>query len=323
VLERWRALPENHNRARSTSFMTTTFGALAPVFLLIALGHLLRRRAFPGAGFFEDAERLVYWLLLPALLFQTTASVDLASFRVLPVASALVAAVCATAAAALLLRPLVAIGDAGFSSVVQGSVRTNTYVGLAGAGALYGSAGLEVMGIVVFVVITAVNVVAILALARYGDAPAGERSLVRSVLRNPLILACVVGFAANAVGLRLPAALGEVLNILARAALPLGLLCVGAGLELVRLGQEKRAIALTLALKLLLMPALTALFCRAFAVEGLTAAAAILFNAVPISASSYVLARQMGGDAPLMAALITWTTIAAALTMPLVLALLT
>jgi predicted permease len=113
------------------------------------------------------------------------------------------------------------------------------------------------------------------------------------------------------------------LDILAGASLTLGLLCVGAGLELTHLGRHRLVALLTAALKLLLMPAATALACRLFGIEGLSAAAAVLFTACPISASSYVLARQLGGDAALLAGLITITTIAAAVTMPLALALLT
>jgi hypothetical protein len=109
---------------------------------------------------------------------------------------------------------------------------------------------------------------------------------------------------------------------LGQASLTLGLLCVGAGLELAHLGRQRAAALATCTLKLLIMPATTALACRLVGVEGLSAAVAVLFTAGPISASSYVLARQLGGDAPLMAGLITLTTIAAALTMPLTLALL-
>jgi malonate transporter and related proteins len=108
------------------------------------------------------------------------------------------------------------------------------------------------------------------------------------------------------------------LDILARASLTLGLLCVGACLELGHLGRERPAALTTAALKLLAMPAATALACRALGVDPLGAAAAVLFTACPISASSYVLARH----ATLLAGLITLTTIAALATMPLVLALL-
>jgi malonate transporter len=303
--------------------MLATFGALAPVFLMIGLGRVLASRGFPGDGFWPAAERLVYWILLPALLVVTTAGSDLTGLRVLPVVAGLIAAILLTAGLALALRSLLALSDPAFSSVFQGAIRTNTYVGLAGAGALYGEAGLALMGVVVLVVITTVNVLSVTALTHLSGRRAGRSALV-GVAQNPLILACLAGFTIEAIGL---APLFELarptLEILARSSLTLGLLCVGAGLDLSRLGEDRRAIGVTSGLKLLVVPAATALFCRLFGVEGLTAAVAILFNSVPISASSYVLARQLGGDARLMASLIATTTLAAVVTMPVVLALLT
>jgi hypothetical protein len=207
--------------------------------------------------------------------------------------------------------------------VFQGAIRCNTYVGLAAGSVLFGPMGLTVMGVVVFVVVTAVNLLSVAALIHYGRRAAGGRDVVASIARNPLILACLFGFGGNAAGIELPAVAHDTLDILARASLTLGLLCVGAGLELAHLGRERLAAALTAALKLLAMPAATALACRMFGIDGLSAGAAVLFTACPISASSYVLARQLGGDATLLAGLITITTIAAVATMPLVLALLT
>jgi malonate transporter len=303
--------------------MLATFSALAPVFLMIALGRLMAARGFPGEHFWPAAERLVYWILLPALLLVTTAGSELRGLSVLPVVAGLIAAILLTAGLALALRSWLALGDPAFSSVFQGAIRTNTYVGLAGAGALYGEAGLALMGIVVLVVITTVNVLSVLALTHLGGRPAG-RSALAAVVQNPLILACLAGFAIEAIGL---APLFELarptVEILAQASLSLGLLCVGAGLDPSRLGEHRHAIGATCALKLLVMPAATALFCRLLGVEALSAATAILFSSVPISASAYVLARQLGGDADLMASLIALTTVAAAVTMPTVLALLT
>ena len=303
--------------------MLTTFGALAPVFLLIALGGLLRARGFPGAAFWPAAERLVYFVLFPALLFLTTASSELAGFGLLPLAAALVAALLATGLLVLALRPWLGVDAAGLTSVFQGAIRTNTYVGLGAAGTLYGAAGLEVLGIVILIVVTTVNLLSVVVLIHYGGRAAGRGALLASVARNPLIIACVAGFLCNAAGVELQGVPRETLAVLGQASLTLGLLCVGAGLELAHLGQQRRAALVTCVLKLLLMPAASALACRLLGVEGLTAAVAVLFTGGPISASSYVLARQLGGDAPLMAGLITLTTIAAALTMPLMLALLT
>lgn len=303
--------------------MLTTFGALAPIFLLIALGWLLRARGFLGASFWPGAERLVYWILFPALLLLTTASSDLTGFRSLPLAGALVAAILLTAALAFALRGRLGLDGASFTSVFQAAIRNNTYVGLAGAGALYGAAGLAVMGIVVFVVVTLVNVLSVIVLLSHRGRKLRLADLLLSVATNPLILACVGGFALNATGAGLPALAIAMLDILGRAALTLGLLCVGAGLDLGRLGRNPPAVVAASTLKLVVMPVATWGFCRLLGVEGVSAATALLLTAAPISASSYVLARQLGGDAPLMAGLITLTTILAALTMPLALALLT
>lgn len=302
--------------------MLATFGALAPVFLLIALGRALRARGFPGEAFWPAAERLVYHVLFPALLFLTSATSELAGFRVLPLATALIGAILATSALTLALRPWLGLDDAGFTSVFQGAIRINTYVGLGTAGTLYGEAGLAVLGIVIFVVVTTINLLSVIALSHYGRRPADRRKVLGSVARNPLILACLSGFALNAAGVDLAGIPGDTLRVLGQASLTLGLLCVGASLELAPLGQNWPAALTTCALKLLLLPAATGLACRLLGIEGLTAAVAVLFTAGPISASSYVLARQLGGDAPLITGLITLTTIAATLTMPLIVALL-
>jgi malonate transporter len=302
--------------------MLTTFGALAPVFLLIGLGRALRACDFPGEAFWPAAERLVYHLLFPALLFLTSATSELAGFRVLPLAAGLIGALLAISALSLALRPWLGLDAAGFTSVFQGAIRPNTYVGLGTAGALYGEAGLAVLGVVIVIVITTVNLLAVGALVQFGGRPARRAALLGSIARNPLILACLFGFALNALGADLSGAPRATLAILGQASLSLGLLCVGAGLELAHLGHNRAAALVTCILKLLLMPVASWLACRLLGIEGLTAAVAVLFTACPISASSYVLARQLGGDAPLIAGLITLTTIAAALTMPLVLALL-
>jgi len=300
--------------------MGSTFGALAPVFLMIALGWVLRTWGPFAGAFWSDAERLVYWLLFPALLFVTMAGSDVAALRIVPVTAALVIAVLAVAGLTFVLRPWLRLDDAAFTSVFQGAIRSNAYVGLGAAGALYGEAGLTVMSLAVLVVVTTVNLLSVAVLVHFSGRPSGARDLLAGVVRNPLIIACIAGFALNLSGLELPALAHETLEIMGRAALALGLLCVGAGLDLSRLSQNRRAVATACTLKLLVIPSATALVCRGLGIEGLTATGAILFTAMPVSASSYVLARQLEGDAPLMAALITLSTVGAVPTVPLMLA---
>ena len=303
--------------------MIAIFSALVPVFLLIVAGWLIRTVAGFEEQFWSATERLVFWLFLPALLLTTTWSATLEGFRMLPLATALLAAILVTAAIAMLIRRWLQIDDAGFSSVFQGAIRTNVYVGLAAASALYGAAGLAVMGIVVLVVITTVNVLSVLALISYGSRPENTGIAKLALIGNPLIIACLAGFGLNALAFEPAGFLFDTVEILSRAALPLGLLCVGAGLEIQELHHHPRAMLAAVVLKLLFMPFATAVFCWMLRIEGVTAAAAVLFNTVPVSASSYILARHMGGDARLVSGMITVTTLAAAVTMPLMLALLT
>ena len=141
--------------------------------------------------------------------------------------------------------------------------------------------------------------------------------ILRELAKNPLILSCAAGFSLNLLGLRLPAAIGETLRILGSASLPMGLLAVGAGFRFSSVGTHLRGVAASSLCKLVLLPLLTAACCDLLGVSGAALGAAVIFTAIPVSASSFILARQMGGDHGLMAAIITVETLAAALTMPL------
>ncbi len=300
--------------------MPPAVGALAPVFTVLALGYLFRRRGFPGEGFWAPAERLTYFLLFPALLLHNLATADLGGLPVLPMAVAIGGAFSCVAALTLALRRRFPVDGPGFTSVFQGAVRMNTYVGIAAAGALGGETGLALTAVAIAVIVPLVNLFSVAVLQRYaGQGRARPTQIAGAVLRNPLVLACLAGLALNGGGVGLPAGGSAVLSILGRAALAVGLLAAGAGLQLRRVGDHRGVILATSALKLLVLPAVTAAACRLAGIHGLPAAIAVLFSALPGAPSSYILARQMGGDGALMASILTVQTALAALTMPLVL----
>ncbi|HYG89049.1 MAG TPA: AEC family transporter [Azospirillum sp.] len=302
--------------------MIAVFGALAPIFLLILLGYALRRIEVVPAAFWAPADKLTYHLLFPCLIIDELVKANLAAFEVLPMAAAMLIA--ASAAAGLLLagRRYTGLDGPAFTSVFQGGIRVNTYVGLAGARALYGTAGLTLTAVGIALVIPLVNVLSVVVLARYGRDAKGAsfRTVLGSLARNPLIIAAAVGAFLALSGIGKPPMVGDVVEILARAALPMGLLSVGAGLNLGAARSAGVGVAMASMVKLLLMPGATAAFAALLGVKGLPLTVAVLFNALPCSASAYILARQMGGDHALLAAIITVQTLLAALTLPLVLA---
>ena len=302
--------------------MSASLAALAPIFFLIALGYALRRIGVPGDGFWTGAEKLTYYVLFPALLLHSLAAASLGGLAVLPAAAALTTGVVTIALVALAIRPWLNLDGPAFSSVFQGTIRFNTYVGIAAALALYGDPGLTLTAIAIGILVPVVNVLSVAALAHFAaQRPQGVARLIGAIAGNPLIIACALGAGLNVSAIELPALIADILRFLGRASLPIGLLAVGAGLSLKAARQAGPAVVVTCALKLIVLPLVTVAACKLFGVSGLTAKVALLFSALPISASAFVLAGQMGGDKELMAAALTLTTVLAAVTLPLILAL--
>lgn len=302
--------------------MLTILSALIPVFLLIALGFGLRRFDFLPESFWPPLERLTYYFFFPALLFTNCLRVPLSDAGTGSLVMAMGLGVTAIAVLALALLPLVKNRPA-FSSVFQGCIRPNTYVGLAAAAALYGKSGLALTSICVAVVVPLVNLFSVLAMQAFGEGnrPGGLKEIAKPVILSPLINACLLGLALNVLTVPLPAFLLRFLDILASASLPMGLLAVGAGVDLRALFKAGPPVFFSTALKMAALPLGTLWLMKIFGVEGTAMAAGFLYATLPCSATSYVLARQMGGDAPLMANIISVQTVLAMGAMPLLLIL--
>ena len=299
--------------------------ALLPVFLLIVLGFILKRSLMPLETQWHGLERLTYYVLFPVLLVQTLVKADLDRVPVAGVGGALLLAALLMSLLCLALRPLLARGAVdgpAFTSVFQGAIRWQTYVALAVSGNLYGDTGLALASVAMVAIIPLVNVFSVSVLAHYASTerrPVG--AIAMTVVRNPLIWACIIGLALNVAQVPLPRLWHEVADALGRSSLAIGLLVTGAGLHLEGLFRPSLAASVAVFLKLVLMPMLAVALALGFGLSGASLAIVAACSAVPASSSAYVLARQMGGDAPLLAQIITLQTILAAITMPIAIAL--
>jgi malonate transporter and related proteins len=303
--------------------MSPTIAALAPVFALIALGFVLRTFVFRSEAFWEPIEKLTYYLLFPALLVVSMAQARVSGPVILPTVAVLAAVMLIIFVLLAALRPALGMDGAKFSSVIQGSVRFNTYVGLAAASALYGRPGTTLLAIVLALMIPLSNILSVIALIRLagGAAPSWRGTLVELAI-NPLILASVIGLALSLTATPLPPFVAPVLDSLGRAALALGLLAVGAGLNLGSIASGGLALILSVLMKLIVSPLLGWAGCRMLGLDPLATSIAVLFAALPPAPSAFVLARRLGGDHGLMAGIITMHTILAAFTLPVILSLL-
>jgi malonate transporter and related proteins len=302
--------------------MSLVIAALAPIFLLIALGWLLRRLVFRGDDFWEPIEKLTYFVLFPALLIHSMATAKVTAPIVLPVFGILAGVMLIVAGILVALGPRLASSGAAYTSVFQGSVRFNTYIGLAAAVALYGANGTALLAVLLALLIPLSNIVSVLALARHARGTVPDLPTIAMELAlNPLILASLAGLVFSALGWGLPPIIGPTLDILGRGALPMGLIAVGAGLNFGALKGNANALAVSVVLKLLISPLLAWAGCRAIGIDSLSTAVAVLFAALPPAPSAFILARRMGGDHALMACVITVHTVLAAITLPLILSL--
>ncbi|KVD30664.1 AEC family transporter [Burkholderia ubonensis] len=293
--------------------------ALAPVALLVALGHGLKRSGFVGDAFWPSAERLCYYVLLPALFAHGLASARLQSLAVMPLALALVGSTVAVAATLLLIRPFVRVDGAGFTSVFQGAVRFNNYVGASLAAGLFGAQGIALAAVCVAAIVPTVNLMCVLVFARYGSTRLGIAALVRQIVSNPLVVACAIGIAMQASGATFPPAIEPAVRALGAASMPLGLLCVGAALTFDAARAWMQPVCVASAFKFVAMPLLTLVAGRALGLGDAALTVALLFQALPTSSASYLMARQLGGDAPLMAGITAFQTLFATIAMPAVL----
>lgn len=302
--------------------MASVIAALAPVFILIALGWLARNRRLAEPEAFGAVNRFGYFVLYPAFLFTLITSADFSSSDAAPFLFGVLAGFAVMAMLGLGLR-LVFRGDGpAFTSVFQGVLRWNGFPLLAAAPALYGAEGVALLALVFGPLVFAVNIVSVIVLARWGAAKAlSWRAVLNQILVNPLILACAAGLIAQALGLTDFGPLSEALRLLGQAAMPVALITVGAGLDFKALRADSVKIAVTSAAKLLIAPAVLWAGATACGASPLGAAVAAGIGATPVAAAGYTLAREMGGDVRLMAAIITATTILSMITMPIVLSL--
>lgn len=294
--------------------------SIAPIFGLIFIGFILRRFEFPGPGFWPVSERLTYYVLFPALLVSGLSGrrFDESAFGL---AAVLFLAVCVVAAGLVVVFRRLDIDGPAFTSVFQGAIRPNTYVGLSAAAALLGPDWMTLSAVALLTLVPLVNVLCVLVLSRHGNNGGGLGRTLLELVKNPLILSCVAGFLLHGFDTQLPSVIHELLVIMGKAALPLGLLAVGAGLRFEGLGSQITPVAVASAAHLVVLPVVAFILSILFGLDGVSRDAALIYTAIPVSVSAFILARQMGGDHRVMALIITAQTVFSAATLPLMLAL--
>jgi len=290
---------------------------LLPDFLLIVVGFAVCHYTALNRPVWEATERLVYYLLFPILLFNSIVRAPLQLGSVLNLAACGLALVALGIGLAYALGRVPGVDARAHASGAQVAFRFNSYVALALAERMGGAAGVAAIALIVSLAVPISNVAAVWPLARHGG-----HGYLRELARNPLIISTVAGLAGNVVGLSFPDPVATTLQRIGLAALPLGLMAVGAGLRFGALRDAPRLAAALLGIRHVVLPLAGLALAWLVPLTPVQRIVVVAFAAMPTASSCYVLAARLGGHASYVAGLVTVSTLLGMVSVPVALALL-
>ena len=287
---------------------------LFPDFSLIVCGYLICRYTALNRTVWEQVDSLVYYFLFPVLLFHSIVRAPLD----IRAASSLIAAAWAMVICGILITYTIAklpsVNARDFAGTAQIGFRFNTFIALAMAERLAGREGVLLIAIIIGVTVPLCNIGAIWPMARHSDV-----GLSKTLLRNPLILATAGGLVANMLGFSVPVWADSSVTRIGQAALALGLLAAGAGLQLGQVfdSASKRIVgAGVLTVRHLAMPLVAWCMVRAFGLNPVQATVLLAYSALPTASSCYVLAARMGYEGSFVSGLVTLSTLLGLASLP-------
>ncbi len=294
--------------------------ALIPILALIMIGYGLKRVRFLAEEIWSGIEKLTYFVLFPALLIRTLGNQTLAGVPWTSMLVIVTGTLLTSAAVLIVLQQNInSENSATFTSIFQGGVRYNTYIALAVAQGLFGSVGLALSSVAAGFMIVLINLLCISVFIIWGKATfKGILPFIREIAGNPLIIACSIGWFLSLSGIGLPGLTEDVLEIIGRAALPFGLLAVGAALKPEAIRGHVKPIVISSLVQFALKPLTAALLISSTGLTGIAAGVLVVAFMTPTAPSAYILARQLGGDTETMASIITFQTLLAFFIMPLI-----
>jgi malonate transporter len=294
---------------------------LFPDFSLIVCGYLICRYTALNRTVWAQVESLVYYFLFPVLLFQSIVKspLDLVAASSFVSAGLLLGLAGIGLAYSLPYLPWLGrhINRREHAASAQVAFRFNSFIGLALADRLAGSQGLLLLAVLIGVCVPLFNVAAVWPMVKHA-----QRGFLRELVRNPLILATASGLAANLLGFTLPLWLEPTLTRIGAAALALGLMAAGAGMQFGHLSQAKTLAAAVLSIRHLILPVVAMGLAKAFGLSATQSTILLAFSALPTASSAYVLAARMGYNGGYVAGLVTLSTMLGVVSLPFALGVL-
>ena len=283
---------------------------VTPVFIVLLLGWFIRRINLIDGDFIRTANRLIFNVCLPVLLFYKISAADLrAVFSVnhlLIMLTAIVIIFVISYSAAKLFK----MGNSA-GTFSMNSFRGNyAYMGLPVSAYAYGDPGLIIGSVLMAFIVPSVNLASVTALSMSMSSGRSFKPFLKNTLLNPLAIACLLGLAASWLELGFPTFIDRSLAIISGVTLPLALFCVGGSMTKEQMTGGFAPSIATSAIKLILMPLTVFAILKLTGMEFTTTSKTlVIMLSAPTATVNYVMASQMQGDAPLAGSTIVISTL--------------
>lgn len=289
---------------------TNSLNAVIPIFLIILCGYLARREGVLTRGDVTRANKLIFHVFVPVLIGYNIHNSDIKTSFNLPFISYAVLGIVGEALMAWVFARRFVKRTEQRGVVIQALFRTNiTLMGIQLLANLVPGADLGPLSLLTAFSTLVVNTLSVLFLETYtGGRPKLGGMLLR-VLKNPMIVGCVVGIFLLVLDIRLPTALENTARDMARVASPLSLFLLGAFFQMDTCRKQWKLLASATAMRLVVMPGLFLGLAALLGFRDIYFASLIPVFASATAAPSFVMVQQMGGDAELAGNLVVTTSL--------------
>jgi len=283
--------------------------AVAPLFLMIAVGCIARRQKLISDTSVRQANSLCFRVFMSIMLFHNISGSDLSS--------AVNGKLLLFTSLGILAEFLIGIpfvkrverDPRARGVMVQAFFRTNVVLlGVSMASSVFGEGSIGEITVMSAVVVPEVNILSVVALELFQGERPDYRHMVIDVLKNPLVIGAALGIVVAAAGIRLPGIVDSAAASIGRAATPMALVLLGASMDFSKFGRALRNTLICTVERLLVAPGLLITLAIIMGFRGVPLMGVLLCFATPVAVASFTVASELGGDTDLAGAIVLLTT---------------
>lgn len=296
-----------------------SINATLPIFLLIILGKVLKTTKIINDEFTKTADRYVFRIALPALLFSDLTENNVGSaFDGKYVLFCFSVTIFSIAVLWELTEKFMK-NEEQKGAFIQGSYRSSAAIlGLAFINNMYDSVGMAPLMIIGCVPLY--NIFAVIILTLKGDNGGKKPNMKETfinVMKNPILLSILIALPFALLNLHFPSFVNKAIGSVANTATPLALISIGASFEGKKALKKMKPTLLASFIKLILLAGLFLPLAVFFGYRNQELMALLVMLGSPTTVSSYIMAKNTGNDGILTSSIIVLTTLLSSLTLTL------